>query len=542
MNIAEVLRDRSAAMEGVPAIIEPTGSVTFAELDRRSASIAAQFAAAGVGAGDHALVICPMSIALYTVLIGLWRVGAVPVFLDPSAGRAHIDRCCRRVPPRAFVAVPRAHLLRMVSPALRAVPVQLSIDRWVPGARAIFVARGVAVRCQADASDPVSSGREVTRAGGMSVGICRCAPDTPALVTFTSGSTGEPKAAVRSHGFLLAQHRVLAGDLRLEAGQRDLSTLPIFVLANLASGVTSVIPDADLRRPGEIDPVPVLRQIAALGPTRVAASPAFLDRLARHAASLKQTIDRLEEIYTGGAPVFPGLLQRLHAAAPQARIVAVYGSTEAEPIAHVEWDAITSEDLCAMQSGAGLLAGRPVGAINLRILPDRWGEAIGPMSAPELDQRSLPAGQVGEIVVSGAHVLQGYLGGVGDTETKLRVGDRVWHRTGDAGYMDSSGRLWLMGRCSAKISDAQGELYPFAVECAALAAPGVRRCALVSRAGRRVLAVELEPATGDVHGALETTLAWAHIAEVVRVRSLPMDRRHNAKVDYPALASLLDRL
>ena len=78
--------------------------------------------------------------------------------------------------------------------------------------------------------------------------------DDEALITFTSGSTGAAKAAVRTHGFLLAQHAVLARDLELQAGEVDLTTLPIFVLANLASGVCSVIPDVDMRAPADADP------------------------------------------------------------------------------------------------------------------------------------------------------------------------------------------------------------------------------------------------------------------------------------------------
>src|SRR4029077_2703793 len=93
-----------------------------------------------------------------------------------------------------------------------------------------------------------------------------CAADTPALIRFTSGSTGQPKGAVRTHGFLLEQQRVIEKSLRLVAGDVDLATLPMFVLANLASGVTSIIPPADLRAPGAIDPMPVVRQIREFGP------------------------------------------------------------------------------------------------------------------------------------------------------------------------------------------------------------------------------------------------------------------------------------
>src|SRR5262249_2641198 len=104
-------------------------------------------------------------------------------------------------------------------------------------------------------------------------------PDAPALLTFTSGSTGRPKAALRTHGFLLAQYGSLEKSLQLRPGTRDLTTLPIFVLANLGSGVTSVLPDADLRSPGKIAAGPVLRQMDRQRIQTTAASPAFVERL-----------------------------------------------------------------------------------------------------------------------------------------------------------------------------------------------------------------------------------------------------------------------
>src|SRR5208282_3075209 len=115
-------------------------------------------------------------------------------------------------------------------------------SNWFPGARRL------------DLRTNASSSRE----------IAPLAAEAPALVTFTSGSTGRPKAAMRTHGFLLAQHRALEASLALQPGTRDLTTLPIFVLGNLASGVTSVLPDADLRSPGKIAPRPVLTQIQRL--------------------------------------------------------------------------------------------------------------------------------------------------------------------------------------------------------------------------------------------------------------------------------------
>ncbi len=513
MNIAAILEAQAARCGDRPAIVERGRAISFAALDRAVASAAAELADAGLAAGMRALVFAPMSAVLYTAMIALFRLRVTAVFVDPSAGRARLDACVVRSRPDAFVAVPRAHWLRAWSPAIRAIPLKAAIGGWLPGAPAI--------------------GRRV-RHRHRSVEACD--PATPAIVTFTSGSTGLPKAAVRTHGFLLAQHRALVESLGLAPGEVDLCTLPIFLLANLASGVTSVIPDADLRAPGSIDPAPVLAQIRAHAPSRTVASPAFLGRLAAVAR-----LDSFRRIFTGGAPVFPNTLDAIAAAAPHSAVVAVYGSTEAEPIADFDRRDITADDRASMTAGGGLLAGRPVPCIQLRILPDRWGTPIGPMDGEALEREALPTGTAGEIVVAGHHVLHGYLDGEGDSETKIHAGSVIWHRTGDAGRLDPAGRLWLLGRCSAKAVDEHGVLYPLAVECAASEIPGVVRTAFVLHRGRRILAAEIAGEPAALRGSLMRQLSWARLAEVVLVDRIPVDRRHNAKVEYPALLRLLDR-
>ena len=519
MNIATVLAEQARRVGSRRAIVERGGEISFQELDRASASAAADLVRAGVRPGMRALVFSTMSIALYTVMIALFRRRVTAVFVDPSAGRERLDRCVARVKPDAFVAVPRAHWLRLTSAPIRAIPIKIAIGRRVPGAATIA--------------------RRVTN---EDPGIEPCDPGTPAIITFTSGSTGEPKAAVRTHGFLLAQHRALVESLELADGEIDLCTLPIFLLANLGSGVTSVIPDADLRAPGRIDPAPVVAQVRATRPVRTVASPAFLARLVAHARNADGALDSFERIYTGGAPVFPRMLDAIAAVAPRAAVVAVYGSTEAEPIAEIDRRDISDADRQAMTAGAGLLAGRPMPSIRLRIVADRSGSPLGPWSAADLERESIGPDHVGEIIVSGEHVLPGYLDGLGDEETKIQVEGTVWHRTGDAGYLDGSGRLWLLGRCAAKATDAAGVLYPFAVECAAGEVAGVGRTAFVMHRGARVLAAEMTADPAAVRAALLERLAWAKLADVVTVDRIPLDRRHNAKVEYAALSALLDRL
>lgn len=508
-----------------PAIVETRRGAdrmsSFEELDLRSRQGAALLRERGLRAGDPVLIFHPMSSELYEILLGVFRLGAVAMFLDPAAGRAHLESCCELQPPRALIAGPQAHLLRLLSAALRRVPLKFVIGSRLPGAVSWAESK---TRTPLDHCEP-------------------CSPEVPALLTFTSGSTGAPKGTIRTHGFLIAQHRVLERHIKLVPGEVDLTTLPVFLLANLASGVTSVIPDADLRRPGFIAGGPVLAQMARQNVTRAASSPAFFGRLLLGHAVLSGALSGLRKLYLGGAPVFPQLLHQVGRVAPDAEVEAVYGSTEAEPIAHLETREIRPEDRAAMRAGNGLLAGKPIPEIALRILRDQWGAPLGALSLSEFANLQLPAHDVGEIVVSGNHVLTGYLGGRGNVETKFSVGDTVWHRTGDAGKLDSDGRLWLLGRCAARVEDARGRLYPFPVECVAREHPGVTSVAFVQHQGQRYLAVQADDAFGEEEQtALRVSLAWAGVDQVVKVKRLPHDARHNAKIDYPALRRLLQKL
>ena len=462
------------------------------------------------------VVLHHMSLELYAALIAVFRLGCVAVVPEPSASRAHVAAALAPLPIAGFVATRRAHVLRLLHPVFRRARWAVSLDGWVPGA-----ARWP--RAAEAAYDPLA---EVD-------------PDAPALVTFTSGSTGVPKVAVRSHGFLLAQHDVLARSLHLMPGEVDLSTLPVFVLANLASGVTSVLPDANLRAPGRIDPAPVLAQIRRHGVTRTAASPGLLARLVDEAERTSRPLP-LRTIHVGGAPVFPPFLDRLAHAAPGADVVSVYGSTEAEPIAEIDRRAISAADRERMRDGGGLVAGAPVAEIALGILAEPWNRApLGAWSSAAFERRRAAPGQPGEIVVHGGHVLAGYLGGRGDSDTKFRVDGQVWHRTGDAGYLDATGRLWLLGRCSARVEDGDGVLYPFSVECAAVHCPGVTRAAFTTHDGRRVLLVQASPAAPLDLAEVGAGVAWARLHEIREYPAIPVDRRHNAKIDYTALPALL---
>ena len=107
------------------------------------------------------------------------------------------------------------------------------------------------------------------------------------------------------------------------------------------------------------------------------------------------------------------------------------------------------------------------------------------------------------------------------------------------GYLDDRVRLWLLGRASAVIVDERGVVYPFAVECVAREVLGLRRSAMIAHRGRRVLVIEPNSSHSIDRSAALDALAWARIDDIVTVPRLPMDRRHNSKIDYGALRQLV---
>lgn len=522
MNITEIVQQHAKQFPEQMAIIDRywgnSRCTTYREFDQAIVRTATMLRQSGLQAGDTVLLFHPMSVELYTALAAILRSGMTAMFVDPSAGWRYIDRCCELLPPQALIASSKAHLLRLVSPTLRRIPRKWSIGRRVPFARPFE-------KAQSWSDDGL---------------VHDCDAETPALASFTSGSTGLPKATIRTHRFLLAQHQAIEQSFGLTPGQVELVTMPIFVLANLASRVTSVIADGDLRRPSEITPDRVLDQIHQHQPNRIAASPAFFDRLLSDCETNDPRLQSLQQIFTGGGPVPPRLLERFASTAPAAEVTVVYGSTEAEPISTVAASDTDSADRIAMGQGKGLLVGSPVQSLDVRIMRDHWGQSVGSLSADDFDQLCEPAGTAGEIVVAGPHVLAGYLHGDADVENKFRVDGTCWHRTGDAGYFDHRGRLWLLGRCAARVDDEHGALYPLGVEQAAMRHPCIGQAAMVSHGGERVLVVTLNDVNAQPDlASLLKSLAFANVDTIRILKRLPVDRRHHSKIDYPALHQLL---
>ena len=518
MNVVEILRARAAAHPHRRALVDAATqrTLTYAELDASSAHAAASLRAHGLRAGDTVLLLHPVGIELYAALIGLLRAGLVPAIPPPGVTRASLRRCTRAHPPRAVLVGGIGWLALAAVPSLRHA-LRLST---APSPLAYDVLHD-----------------EPRTASGT---VEPCDDGDAAMLTFTSGSTGAPKALVRTHGVARAQIDALARALGLD-GATSLCTMPIVLLAELAAGATCLLPGIDLRRPGRVDGEALAEVMRENDIARIVASPALLANLARSLQRANATLPELRLIASGGAPVMPPLADALRAVAPNARVLAVYGSTEAEPIALLDTVDVARSDHAAMRAGAGLLAGVPCAPATVAIVAAAHGAVFGPFPHDDgVERRALAAGEAGEIVVSGPHVVPHYADRGADALTKIRAGARTWHRTGDLGYRDACGRLWLTGRAASRIDDAHGTLEPLRVECALAYLPGIARGAVAGVDGLRVLVVE--PLAGHTvdERAIRDALAFARIDRIV-VAAVPVDPRHDAKVDYPALERLVRR-
>ncbi len=516
MNRAALLPGLADAWGDRAAIVETRGGrrtvITFREFAARTARLGAGLQRLGIGRGDRVLVFVPMSIDLYLVIMACLHIGAVAVFVDAWADRRRLDRAVALAAPRAFIGSLGAQLLRLVSPAIRGIPLHLAAGFLRPLRR---LEAG-------DVRPPVPAG-----------------PDDPALITLTTGSTGRPRAAVRSHGLLAAQSEALRREFPVAAGTIDLPSLPVFVLQNMTNGVCSILPDFDPRRPAAIRADVIYRQIVGEGVQVASGSPAFFAALAAWCEPRGLTLP-LDTVYTGGAPVLPPLAARLRRAV-RGRVVVVYGSTEAEPIAHVD----AEELMQAADDGDGVCAGVPR-TVDLRLIRPDAGPVV-------LDGRGwapweVAAGEVGEIAVAGAHVGRGYLDDPeADRAVKIPDGDMVWHRTGDAGQLDARGRLRLMGRVGARVLRAGRTWWPMPAEARALSVEGVAFAVYLgvpdAALGQRAILC-VEPAAGGLaatgRDALHRALAPYPVDALREFARIPRDPRHEGKPDLARLLPMLE--
>ena len=532
VNISRPLTEMARLQPDTPAIIFPQKgrTLTFRELDLESNRIASGLMRIGIGRGMRTALLVPPSPELFALTFALFKVGAVPVFIDPGIGARNMKGCLAEAEPEAFIGIPKAHLARRLLGWGRA-SIRLSV---VVGGGALW------------------GGIPLTDVRSQEIGDLPFFPadtlrDDLAAILFTSGSTGPPKGAVYTHGTFAAQVAALRDLYDIRPGEIDLPTFPLFALFAPALGMTALIPQMDFTRPGTVDPRRILGPAGEYTATTMFGSPALLNRVGRYAEKHRIKLTGLKRVISAGAPVPASVLQRFAALLPaDAEIFTPYGATEALPVSSIGSREVLAETGAMTGEGHGVCIGRPVPSITQAII----AISDGPIEIWS-DDLALPTWEVGEIAVRGPQVSRAYLNRPEATKlAKIPDPDGgIWHRMGDVGYLDDHGRIWFCGRKAHRVVTSKAVLYTIPVEGVFNTHPAVFRTALVGvgRMGSQqpVLCVELESKTAKPEQELirkellELGSRYPHTKNTQQILfhpAFPVDIRHNAKIFREKLA------
>jgi acyl-CoA synthetase (AMP-forming)/AMP-acid ligase II/pimeloyl-ACP methyl ester carboxylesterase len=486
---------------------------TFGDLHRRVEGIARGLAEVGLAPGDRVAMLTPPGIDLVAAVYGVWRAGGVTVIADRGLGLRGLRAAVRGARPAWVIGPP---------PAIAAS----RLLRWTPGARRITVGPRRAPGSLARLDDLARSTHDLP---------AEPTGDQPAAVLYTSGATGPAKGVRYRHRQLAAQRDALVATYGITAEDRLVAAFAPFALYGPALGITSTIPDVDVTTPGALTADAFAAACGSIGATIAFASPAALANVLRTAApSPDPRTAGLRLVLSAGAPVPVATLRRMERQHPGTEAHTPYGMTECLPVADV-----SLAEIDRAGRGHGVCVGRPVSGAHVMIAALDFDAAT--------TVASLAPGVTGEVLVRTPWMSDGY-----DrrwrTERDARPSDAagtVWHRTGDVGHLDTDGRLWIEGRTVHVVHTVHGPITPVPVEVAVEALPGLERAAAVGvgpRGCQQLVVVVVAPgdaslAPTPVTDEVRAAVHWAPVAAVLTAPSLPVDIRHNTKIDRAEVAA-----
>jgi acyl-coenzyme A synthetase/AMP-(fatty) acid ligase/pimeloyl-ACP methyl ester carboxylesterase len=513
--------DRHADNDEI-AMVEmgPAGTqITFAQLHAEVGRLAAGLVELGVAHGDRVALLIPPGIDLAVCVFACWRIGAVVVIADAGLGARGMSRALTSADPAYLIGIPRA---LAAARTLRWPGIRISTGAMAPAA-----ARLLRVHSTLD---------ELRRRGAR-----QPLPPPPtsldvAGIGFTSGATGPAKGVAYRHHQMQAQRDALVTLYDIQDTDRLVAAFGPFALFGPIMGIPSVVPDAEVIAPGSLTARALAEAARAVRATLVFASPAALTNVAATADHLSPdqaaALGGVRLVMSAGAPVPASVLRGAKRLMPGAAAHTPYGMTEVLPVAD-----ISLEEIETAGPGNGVCVGHPVPGAEVAISPlDSDGRATGALT-PE-------SGMAGEVCIRAPHMREGY--------DKLWVINQAasqpggWHRSGDVGHIDDAGRLWIEGRMGDIVTTPDGPVTPVGIEQAAATLTEVREAAAVGvgPAGTQQLVVVAVPVAhlrrpdlaDEALADRVRATTGREVAAVLVTPSLPVDQRHNSKIDRPRIA------
>lgn len=516
MNLAELLNDVVLRNPESNAILAPQiingrmEEFTYTQLLQFIDGYARGFLELGIKKGDRVLVLVPISVDFYAILIALFKIGALGVLYEPKDITWQMKMTLEDINVVACITTPKINIMLWSMNLYRKIPKRILTN---------------------NSNLPNLGAKLINIKNKTELKILDLPAETPGIITFTSGSESIPKGICRTHGFLLTQHQVLQKHMNLTKEDVVLTSLPVFVLSMLAVGSFIIIPPLKDNLPWKPKTRYTLKIIKEKKVTMLLGSSAFLTPLVKHAQNLSIKFESVSRVMVGGCFLEQELIASLKKVLPiYADIEVIYGSTEVEPVAIASLkDIITDDNLYGY---LGYCVGKPVSEVDVKIIP---------FSKNKISEipKALKVGEIGEILVSGVHVNNQYIPQEPAwSMNKVLDGRKIWHRMGDGAYLDKDDRIWLVGRFK-HMPDEILKKFPNYLES--------ERELKQKRLARKVTAISLQDGIGIIVETNVNIFNKRVIERSIReifskhqifpsrifIRNkLPLDRRHNSKIDY----------
>ncbi len=468
--LGDMLRRKAREKGGELALVCGGRETSFAALDRKSDLAARALLADGLKPGDRVAFLGKNSDRYFELLFAAAKAGMVTV---PIGWRL-------TEPEIAFLLEDCGAAVLFVEPGFAALA-----RRLIEGRPLRLVSMGEPLEGAPGYQDWRARGAEF--AGELPA----VDPGAPALQLYTSGTTGRPKGAMLSHANIFALNAASQQTdwNRWDEGDASLVTMPVAHIAGTGWGLVGLQNGAKSIILPEFDPAEVIRVVSTEPVAKLFLVPAALNMVLRHPAVGTADFSRLRHLLYGASPI-PLDLLREAVGVFGCGFVQCYGMTE------------TTGTVVALAPEDHSLEGNPRMRSAGRALPGCEVKVVGPDDAP------LPPGTTGEILVRSPSNMLGYHGRQEATQEALRDG---WMRTGDAGYLDEEGYVFIQDRLKDTIITGGENVYPAEVESVLFGHPAVADVAVIgvpdARWGEAVNAVVVPKGGADVD--VPALLAWA---------------------------------
>jgi len=535
-NISKVLKQTVQKFPHKRAVVYPDShdkngrvlysQITFAQLEKESDQLAFGLERIGISRGTRTILMVPPGMEFFVTIFAMFKVGAVPVVVDPGMGIDRMVQCLEQGRPKAFIGIEKAHVLRKLKPSYFK-----SVKHWVTVGKRWFWGGHTYKQLLTDTNEPFP-----------------CAQTTKnetAAILFTSGSTGPAKGVVYTHGNFEAQINQIKTHWQIDPDEIDLPTFPLFALFDPALGMTAVIPDMDPTKPALVDPRKIIEAVENHGVTNMFASPALLNRVGKYGKENNIKLPSLRRVVSAGAPVTPANIEQFSTMLnDEAQIHTPYGASDAVPIISMASNEIMAETRQLSEQGFGICVGRPICNTQIKILK------ISDDPITQLHDRLLAEeNEVGEITAKAGLVTERYFNNrEADLLSKIQDPDgSFWHRMGDLGWQDSKGRIWFCGRKSHRVTMANATMFSIPVESIYNNHDKVFRSALagVGPRNNQIPVMFIEPHTkiSDKKAFIQELKVLGKsnpltkaIDHIFIKKSFPVDVRHNSKIFREKLA------